>query len=166
MRKSISLAVGIGFVIGLVAQSQQIIVPANYRALVANTAPANKADLLAQGVLTVQDEAMAAERDVVTLRTQAGQTLSDHGQRLQSLQQAGADHEQRIKMLEQEVPPIVQHIQAIEKQNLQTQLDAIQRQLNELRTAVCPALKNTKLKDTDKAKIDGVCQSGAAADAK
>ncbi|HZI58689.1 MAG TPA: hypothetical protein VFF39_18045 [Verrucomicrobiae bacterium] len=102
MRKSLCIAVIAAFVLGLTAQPQQNIVPSNYRILVANTPPANKADLLARGILTVQDEAIAAQRDVVALRTQAGQTFDTHEQQVQTLQQSGTNHEQRIKTLEQD----------------------------------------------------------------
>lgn len=174
MRRSLCVAVIVGFVLGVFAQSPPTVVPANYRALVANAAdPAKRTDMLAWGVLTVQSEAIAAQHDAAALRDQTGQTfqkanlafqqmdqaVKNDGQQILGLQQSGADHEKRIKTLEQDVSPIVQHIQALEAQNLKTQLDAIQKQLSQFRSAACPALRNSKLKDAEKSEVEKVCQT-------
>jgi uncharacterized coiled-coil protein SlyX len=160
MRKSLCIAVSIGFVLGVAAQPQpQQTVPLDYRQRIANTAPANKADSLAWGVLTVQAEVLTVQGEVGSLRSQASQTFNNHAQLISGLQQGVTSHEQRVKKLEQDVPSTIQHIQAIEAQNLKAQIDEVTKQLNEFRTATCPLLKSSKLKDAEKAQAEKVCQS-------
>jgi hypothetical protein len=62
-------------------------------------------------------------------------------------------------LLEQDVPGAIQHLQSIEGQNLKAQIDELTKQLGDFRTAACPALKNSKLKDAEKAQVEKLCQS-------
>jgi hypothetical protein len=158
MRKSLYLAVVAGFVLILAAQPQpQVpVVQQNFRQKINGTPNfANKADGLAWGVLTVQDE-------VFTVQNEFKAHSAQDDKRFQTLQQSDADHESRLAKVEQGISPIVQHIHALEQQKFGEQIAALQKQLNEFHTAACPALKTAKLKDTEKTNLDKICQSDSA----
>src|SRR6185437_9665335 len=113
MRKSLYLVFVAGLILGLVAQQQPPVptVPLNFRQQIANTPNASKADTLAQGILTVQNE-------VVDLRRRASQadslTRQQTNQLFTPLQESAKDHEIRLGKVENNISPIVQHIKALE----------------------------------------------------
>jgi cell division protein FtsB len=141
------------FLLGLSAQQQpqqQIqTVPLDFRQKIAATANAYKADNLAWGVLTVQNEVVAVQNDLNTFRN--------------NVKQGSTDHEQRLVKLEKDETTIVQHIKALEDGKLDNQIAALQSQLNDFRAAACPALKTAKLKDTEKTNLEKMCQSDSTA---
>lgn len=165
MRKSICLFVAVGFILGVAAQQPQQqppvpVVQPNFRQQIANTPNANKADRLAWGILTVQNEVV----DLSQKATQADAfTRQQTNQLIAPLQQSATNHEQQLSTLKKDIiTPIAQHIKAIEEEKLGDQIAALQKQLNEFRTAACPALKSAKLKDTEKTNLEKICQSDSA----
>src|ERR1043166_914126 len=154
MRKSLCFAVIAGFVLGLAAQQPVPVVPANFRQQIANTPNANKADSLAWGILTVQNE-------VVDLRQRADQavtlTRQQTNQLIAPLQQTATNHEQRLTKLVDAVTGFGAHIKALENKILDDQIAALQPQLNYFRAAACPPLKTAKLKEAEKTALDKRC---------
>jgi len=165
MRKPLCLVVLACFVLGLAAQQQQQppvpVVPLNFRQQIANTPNANKADTLAWGILTVQNELV----DLRQRATQADALERQYtDQQVATLRQSVLNAvltplQQRVGALENADKTFAQHIHDLEQQKLSDQIAALQKQISDFRSAACPALKAAKLKDADKANIEKLCQS-------